>query len=191
MAVCVMFVIVPCMTMIVTVIMMGMRGAVAMTITGIGSAFRIERSFDLDDARAEPFHHGFNHMVMPDAKTFTDNLGRQMTIAEMPRQPHKMCRIGCSDFQKMLRSGDHLDQPAIFQHESIAAAQGNRLFKIKQEFKAAGTHHRHAAAMTVVETEHDSICCCPGPTMMRTHLRCADHTIVLKMLLIGRQLSRV
>lgn len=41
-------------------------GRVRMAVTGIGTAFRVERRFDLDQARTEPLHHRFNHMVAPD-----------------------------------------------------------------------------------------------------------------------------
>jgi hypothetical protein len=188
-AVCV---IVPCVLMIVVLrmIIMGVRCAVSVTIAGIGSTFRIERGFDLDDARAEPLHHGFDHVVMTDAKTLSDNLGRQMAVAKMPGQPHEMRRISASNFDKLLRGSYHLDQPAIFQHQSIAAAQGDRFFKVEQEFKTAGTRHRHTAAMTVVETEHDSISCRLDPTMMRMHVRCTDHAIGLTTLITGHPLSR-
>ncbi len=56
MAMCVMLVIVPCVIMVMLrMIMMDMYRAVTMRIAGIGSAFRIERCFDLDNTCAEPF----------------------------------------------------------------------------------------------------------------------------------------
>src|SRR4051794_20973766 len=68
------------------VIMSGMRwrslGRVAMS--GIGSAFGIERRLDLDDARAETLHHRFDDVVAADAQTLRHDLRRQMPVAEMP-----------------------------------------------------------------------------------------------------------
>ncbi len=146
-----------------------------MAITRIGTAFRIERRLDLDDSRAEPLHHGLDHMVMTDAKTFADDLCRQMPVAEVPGQPHEMARISRADFQEMFRRSHHLDQPSVLQHQGISASQRGRLHKIEQEFKTACARHCHAATMTVVEAEHDCINRRLGPTMMGAHLCCADH----------------
>ncbi len=175
MTVCVMLVIVPCVIM--AMIMMGVRCVVPtiVTIAGIGPAFRIERRFDLDNARTKSLHHSLDHMIMTNPKTLSDNLGRQMPIAEVPSQPHQMRWISSSDFKKLLGGSDHLDQPAILQHQRIAAAQGNCLLQIKKEFKAASTRHRHTAAMTVVETKHHSVSRRLVPAIMWSHLRCADH----------------
>lgn len=78
-------------TVIVTaVIMFGMVVArmilrfVRVTITGIGAAFRIERRFDLDYPRAQPFHHAFDDVIATYAQSFAHDLCRQMTVAEMP-----------------------------------------------------------------------------------------------------------
>src|SRR5262245_59360697 len=106
-AVCVMLVIVPRVTMIVMrVIVVSMGVAITMRVTGISAAFRIERRFDFDYAGAESFHHGLDHMVMTNAKTLSDDLGRQMPVAEMPGQPHHMRRVRSSNFEKMLRSSN-------------------------------------------------------------------------------------
>lgn len=110
---------------------MVMPAAVAVTITGISSAFWIERRFDLNHAGAEPLHHGFDHVIITDTKALSNDLGRQMTITEMPGQPHEMRWIGPSNFQQLLRGGHHFDQPAILEHQRIAAAERSRLLKIE------------------------------------------------------------
>jgi hypothetical protein len=52
---------------------------------------------------------------------------------------------------------DHLDQPAVFQHQRIAAAQRDRVFQVEQEFEPARARHRHPPPVPVVEIEHDGI----------------------------------
>jgi CRP-like cAMP-binding protein len=124
------------MTMIMTVIMRGMIvrrmiiAAMAVRVRflgmrvrgGIGAAFGIERRLDLDDAGAEPGHHRLDDVVAADAQALRHNLGRQMAVAEMPGDPHQMERIGATDFNQRLGSGDHLDQAAVLQQPRSAMA---------------------------------------------------------------------
>ena len=124
------------MVMIVAVIMrrvivrsMIVPGVVMPTIfhrmrvtAGIGAAFGIERRLDLDDARAEPRHHRLDNVIAPDPEALWHDLRRQMPVAEMPGDPDQMQRIGTPDLDQRLGCRNHLDQPAIFQHQRIAAA---------------------------------------------------------------------
>src|SRR5882757_3867760 len=103
--------------MIVCVMILGMRMG-----GGIGAAFGIERRLDLDDAGAEPGHHRLDDVVAADAQALRHDLGRQMAIAEMSGDPYQMERVGATDFNQRLGSGDHLDQAAVFQHQRVAAA---------------------------------------------------------------------
>jgi len=129
----------------------------AVTGGGIGAAFGIERRLDLDDSRAKPLHHRFDHMISADAQRLGHDLGRQMPVAEMPGDPDQMVRIGAANFNKRLRRCDHFDQPAVVEHQRIAAAQRDGVFEIEQELKPARAAHRHAPPVPVVEIEHDGI----------------------------------
>src|SRR4051812_34866342 len=71
-----------------------------MAAVGVGAAFRVERRLDLDDAGAQPSHHGFDHMIAPDAQAFGHDLRRQMTVAEMPGDANQMLRIAAADFRQ-------------------------------------------------------------------------------------------
>ena len=104
-----------------------------MRMAGIGAAFGIERRLDLDDARAQPLHHRLDDVIAADAQAFWHDLRRQMAIAEMPGDAHQMERIAAADFEQRLGGGHHLDQPAVFQYQRIAAAQRDRVFQVEQE----------------------------------------------------------
>lgn len=115
--------------LVIAVIMMAV---IMMTVTmrhvaatGIGPAFRIERRLDGNDARTEAPHHVLDNVIAPDAKSLANNLGGQMAIAKMPGDAHQMKRIGAADLHQRLGGRDHLDQPAVFQHQGIAAPQRN------------------------------------------------------------------
>jgi hypothetical protein len=145
------------------------------TAFGIGAAFGIERRFDLDHARAQSLDHRLDDMVAPDPQAARRDLRRQVAVAEMPGDPDQMLRIGTADLDQRLRRRDDLDQPAIVEHQRIAAAQHSGVFQIEQEFEPARARHHHPPAMTVVEIEHDCIGRRLIPTMQTANLRGADH----------------
>ena len=174
-------VIVIAVMMVGTIIMM-MMAVVAVIMRGmimsrlrIRPALGIERRLDLDDARAESLHHRLDDVIPADAQAFWHDLGRQMAVAEMPGDPDQMQRIGAPDLDQRLGGRDHLDQPAIFQHQRIAAAQRHRVFKIEQEFQPARPRHRHPPPVPVVEIEHDGIGRGVRPMMLAQDCRRADH----------------
>lgn len=98
-----------------------------------------------------------------------------MPVAEMPGEANQVLRIAAADFEKPLRSGYHLDQPAVFEHQRVTAAQGDRVFEIEQEFKPSRAGHHHATPVTIVEIEHDSIGRRLAPAMFSQNLGSPDH----------------
>ena len=148
------------------------------TAAGIGAAFRIERRLDLDHAGAEPLHHRFDHMIAADTQAFCHELRRQMAVAEMPCNTNQMLRIGAADLDQRLRRRDHLDHAAILQHQRIAAAQRDGVFKVEQEFEAARARHRHPPPVAVVEIKHDRIGWRFRPRILSPNLRRADHASI-------------
>ncbi len=165
------------MRMIVCAVLVRMivRVVVTMRRLGIGAAFRIERRFDLDHACAEPLHHPLDDMVATDAQSLGHNLRRQMAIAEMPGEPHQMLRIGGTNLQQRLRCCDDLDQATVFEHQCIAAAQGDGALQIQQELEPAGAGHCRPPPVTVVEIEHDSIGSGFAPVVLAQNACGSDH----------------
>ena len=102
------------------VVWMGV-GRVRMAAAGIGAALGVERRLDLDHARSQSFRHRLDHVIAPDAQALRRDLCRQMAVAEVPGEPHQMLRIGPPDLSERLRCRDHLDQPAIVEHQRVAA----------------------------------------------------------------------
>jgi hypothetical protein len=102
-----------------------------------------------------------------------------MPVAEMPGDPDQMQRIGAPDLDQRLRCCNHLDQPAILQHQRIAAAQGDRVFEVEQKFQPAGAGHRHPPPVPVVEIEHDGVGRCLCPAMLTFNSGGADHGSLL------------
>ena len=184
MGVVVMMVVATMLVMMVMVVIMSMimRGMLLtasfgrrMPATLIGAAFGIERRLDLDHTRAEPPNHRLDDMVAPDSQAFWHDLGRQMPVAEMPAEPHQMLRVDPANFQQRFGRRHHLDQPAVVEHQRVAAAQRNGIFEIEQEFQPARPSHRHPPPVAVVEIKHDGIGRRLRPAMLAANLGGADH----------------
>lgn len=187
-----MFVVVMLITMVVIMrgmgmgFGMGMRGMCMCVRVGfrrmgvtarVRATLGIERRLDLDDARAQPFHHRLDDVIAADAQAFRHDLGRQMAIAEMPGDPDQMQRIGAADFEQRLRGGHNLDQPPVLEDQRIAAAQRDRVLEIEQEFEPARARHRHPPPVPVVEIEHDGIGRGLRPAMLAQDFGRADHGV--------------
>ena len=142
---------------------------------GIGAAFGIERRLDLDHAGAKALHHRLDDVIAPDAQAFPGDLGRQMAVAEMPGDPDQMLRIGAANFDQRLGRGHHLNHAAIVEHQRVAAAQGDGVFQIEQEFKSAGAGHRHPPPVPVVEIEHHGIGGGFRPAVLALNTCCSTH----------------
>jgi hypothetical protein len=163
---------------VMAVIMMAvivMRMSLRLMGSGIGAAFGIEWRLDLDHARAEPAHHLLDDMIATDAQAFGHDLRRQMAIAEMPGEPHEVSGIAATDLDQRLGCRHNFDAAAVFQHQRIAAAQGDGVFEVEQEFQSARPRHRHAAAMPIVEIENDGVDRGFDPVILADDGSRADH----------------
>jgi hypothetical protein len=160
---------------------------VGMAAAGIGAAFGIERRLDFDHACAQALHHRLDDVIAPDPQAPGHDLGRQMPVAEMPAETHQMLRIDPANLQQRLRRRHHLDQPAVVEHQRVAAAQRRRIFQVEQKFQPARAGHRHPPPVPVVEIEHDGIGWGFRPTVLAADLRGADH---LETLTVSRPCRR-
>jgi hypothetical protein len=177
----IMVIVIVTMVMMMSVIMMRMVDvSMRMAGVGIGATFRIEWRFDLDDARAETLHHRLDDVIAADAQGLGHDLRRQMAVAEVPADADEVVRIAAADLEQRLGRRDHLDEPAVLQHQRIAAAQRNGILQIEQEFEAARPRHGHAAAVPVVEIEHDRIRWRVREAVLSPDLRRPDHALYLR-----------
>lgn len=176
MAMIVTMIIMAMFVMMVAVIVMRM-GVVTMRMTGvgIGAAFGIERRLDLDHAGAETFHHGFDDVVAADTQGLGHDLRRQVAVAEVPADADEMVRIVAADFQQRFGRRHHLHQPAVLQHQRIAAAQRDSMLQVEQEFEPPRPRHGHAATVPIVEIEHHRIHGCFREAVLPPDLRRPDH----------------
>jgi len=123
----------------------------------IGTAFGIKRGFNCADFAAKPLHHVLDHVIMADAQLAARDLHGEMAIAEVPCQTQRVLGVLRLDFGEAFGRTDDLDDAAVFQRDAVPRAQGDRLDQVEQEARPAHALHGDAAAMAIIEFEHDGI----------------------------------
>ena len=136
---------------------------VVMMAASVGAAFRIERRIDVGHLRAQAPHHILDHVITADDEPVAIEHGRQMPVAEVPRDAHEMAQVIAADLGEWFRRSYNLDMPAVFQHQRDALAQAVRLLEVEQELETVGRAHHDAAAMALVEIEDDAGGCGSTP----------------------------
>ena len=132
--------------------------AVMVIVATVRAAFGLEWGLNLSENCAEAGKHLFDHMVRPDTEGFLSNLGRQMTIAEMPCQPHKLARIFMPHLDNCLCGSLNHEPPPIVKLHTISIRHGDHLRKIKKDILALICREPNPAPMARIEIERESAC---------------------------------
>jgi hypothetical protein len=121
----------------------------------IGAALGLEGTHHLCDRAALAADHLGQNVVMFDVERVSGDLGRRMSVADMPGQPHQPQRVlGAHLKQFLLRCADR-DQPAILELQAIALAENAGLVEIEQHVEAAdGAQHCAAALAALMVKDH-------------------------------------
>lgn len=125
-----------------------MRGI--MVLLPIRAAFRIEWRLHMAHMRTQSLQHIHDHVIIANKDMGGVNFCRQVTIAQMPRQPGKRLRIGRGYLHQRFGRRDHFHKAAAFQREPRAMIQNPRLRQIQQEIEAGVTGKTDTAAEAVV-----------------------------------------
>jgi hypothetical protein len=97
--------------------------------------------------RAEAAEHGFNDVVGPNTKNIILNLGRQMPIAEMPRNTHELMRILMSNLDEELDRGFNLQPFAVIKLQAVTMRHSDSSRKVEKNVFAVICRQLDAAAM--------------------------------------------
>jgi len=88
-------------------------GMVSMTVVVVGAALGLEGDLYPSEVRPEVTEHVLNHVVRSNTQNLMANVGRQMPIAQMPGEAHKLSGILMPDFDNELRGGSDFKPPPI------------------------------------------------------------------------------
>jgi hypothetical protein len=86
---------------------------VRVTVVVVGAALGLEGDLYPSEVRPEVMEHVLNHVVGSNTQNLMANVGRQMPIAQMPREAHQLSGILMPDFDNELRSGSDFKPPPI------------------------------------------------------------------------------
>ena len=132
--------------------------AVMVIVTTVRAAFGLKRSIAFSENSAEAGKHLFDHMVRPDTESFMSNLRRQMAIAEMPCESHKLARIFMPRLDNRLCGSLNHEPPSVVKLHTISISHGDSLWKIEKDILALIRREPNPAPMARIEIERDSAC---------------------------------
>jgi hypothetical protein len=126
---------------------------VVLSVAAVGAAFGLKRGLHMEQLRPEALEHGLDHMIGPYAKYMVPNLGRQMPVAEVPREAREMPGIRMPDLNHGLRGRSYPQPPSVFELQPVFIGHGNGLRKIEEDFFPLVGREANAPAMTLREIE--------------------------------------
>jgi hypothetical protein len=135
-----------------------------MVSAGIGARLRIERRLDCIYVTAQPLHHLPDHMIRTNTDATAQQLHRQMTIAEVPCDPHQLALVMCVYLQQRLWLRAYPHHLAIHR-QPVAVAQTHGLRQIEQHLPALFGAQQNASAMSAIEIDQHAVelrCRVPG-----------------------------
>jgi hypothetical protein len=150
--------------MVVVVVIVVVVVAVLVTAC-IGAGFGVEGGVDDVYVAAELFDHGFDDVVAADADLVSDQLDREVAVAEVPGDADEF-GIGVGvDFGEGFWTGADADDGAGIELQAVAVAQAGGLGEIEEEILAGFGFQEDAAAVAAIEIDQDfvgGVCLGPG-----------------------------
>jgi hypothetical protein len=135
-----------------------------MVPAGVSPGFRIEWCLDCIYVTAQPLHHLPDHMIGPNADVIAQQLHRQMTIAEVPRNPHQIALFVRMYLQQRFGLCAHSHHPAIHR-QPIAVAQAHGVRQIEQHLPALLGAQQNTSPVAPIEIDQHAVefrCDIPG-----------------------------
>jgi hypothetical protein len=108
----------------------------------IGAARRLEGLVDIEHHRAQSLQHRADDMIAQDHDAILLDLGREMTVAEMPGEFDQMHTVATADFEQLLVGGKDFDQLAVLANQHVAIGEKHWILEIE---------HHHLAVLQMQE----------------------------------------
>lgn len=124
-----------------------------MVAVTVSTTFGLEGGLDVLKVRPQATQHIFYYVIGPDKKNMISNLGRQVTIAQVPCQAHQLNWIFVSDFDNILHSCVNLQPSPIVELQPVPFGHCDRFWKIKKNIVPLIPDQPEASAMTLVKIE--------------------------------------
>jgi hypothetical protein len=136
--------------MVMPAFIMVVRMAVA-----VSAAFGLKRSLQPYEVRTKTAEHIFDYMVRANAKYLVADIGRQVSVSQMPGKTDELIPILVPDFDDLLGRGLNLEPPPVIQLQAIPIGHGDRLRKVEKNILALICGQAKAASMTRIKIESE------------------------------------
>jgi hypothetical protein len=126
---------------------------VTMLMVTVSAAFGLKGGLHLNEDRSKAAQHVFDDMIWPNAERLTSELGRDMSIAEMPRQTHKLTGVPVRDIDDGLRRRANDEPTAVLDLEAVSIAHRGRGVQVKKHLVALIGDQADTTAVPIVVIE--------------------------------------
>jgi hypothetical protein len=111
-------------------------------------------------------------MVGPNPKYLVPDIGRQVSISQVPCKAYELTEVFVPHFDDGLERGLNLEPPSIVKLQSVSITHGNRFGKLEKYIFAFIRSQANASAMSRIEIEGQRAGCLffwpmPGSAMDR------------------------
>jgi len=139
---------------VMTMMMMIMVMVIMRMAARISTAQRTENCRYIRDCCTKPLKHSLYDMVAKNEDTITLDLGREVTVADMPGEFGNMQRITPADFVKFLACGADFNLASVIEDKPVTVFQHHRLCEIDEYLLAAFQNNGFAPQMTFITFEN-------------------------------------
>jgi len=126
---------------------------VTVLMAAVSAAFGLKGRLQLDEDRSKAAQHVFDDVIWPNAERLTSELGRDMSIAEMPRQTHKLTGIPVGDIDDGLRGRANDEPTAVLDLQAVSIAHRGRGVQVKKHLVALIGDQADSTAVPIVVIE--------------------------------------
>lgn len=126
---------------------------VTVLMAAVSAAFRLKGRSQLYEGRSKAEQHVFDDVIGPNAERLTSELGRNMSIAEMPRQTHKLTGIPVGDIDDELRRCANDEPTAVLDLQAVSIAHRGRGVQVKKHLVALIRDLADTTAVPIVVIE--------------------------------------
>src|SRR5262249_46026928 len=124
-------------------------------MAAIRAPFRLKRRLQPHEGRPEAAQHVFDHVIRSDAKALTADLGRHMTVAEVPGKQYETTVMAVCDVDHRFRGRPDDQPPPVIELQAIAIAHRDRSRQIEEDVIALVGHETRTTPVPIVELQSE------------------------------------
>ena len=124
-------------------------------MVSVRAAFGLEGGLKLHSCRSEAAKHVFDDMIRPNPKSLAADLGRHMTVAEMPCESRELTRLRVSNVDNGLGRRSNDEPRPVIELYAVSIGHCDRGGQIEQYLGALIGDQVDAPTMPMIEIEGD------------------------------------